>query len=717
MSNLATHEPALHAAIAQHDDALANAGLSVWLGSEPTFTDRSSLAPQWLHQALGGDKEARAQQWVARLAARSLHAVLLRSVGRQYPGEALPRWSYGLYGRRDGTQLWHGPPDPLQQVACRDADEQTLRRFRDTLCEALRVRGWSASSFDISNDPRSWRIAARRDGQSPSADALNDAALCRPLCHHNCIPHEGLHDALARQGVYLFIVHGIPTPLSSAAQHAGVDLPAFDTVAEFSEGLAALSDASKAVALDHLILTGFPPPTDASVTWTTVTPDPAVIEVNMAPLPTLAQYHAAMCQLFDSAAQGGLHAERYYYNGHIVDSGGGGHITLGGASPQQSPFRLYPWLLPRLVSYFSRHPSLSYLFAVDHIGSASQSPRPDEGLRDAPRELQLALQLLTRETDLDLECAWATLAPFMTDYTGNTHRAEINIEKLANPYLPGRGQLGLVEFRALRMAPTPQWATAMAALLRSIVAMLCKQTVSLDLADWGEALHEQFALPFHLEQDFDCVLDDIATAGFALTDPLSRALCTDDHRHLADSEFAGYRIRLRRAIQLWPLMGDVAGQERGGSRLVDASTTRLELCIRSATASEDAAPLPLMAVQGYRLALRKERDRHGSALVAGVRYRSYQPQLGLHPTLAAQAPLQFKFVVPQRQNALLITLHEWHPDGTAYAGLPSDREDARTRIRERIVTKEITGVSPADFREPPAAACGSHFLDLRFCAP
>ena len=39
--------------------------------------------------------------------------LVLRSVGRQYPGEARPRWNLGLYRRRDGAALWHGPPDPI----------------------------------------------------------------------------------------------------------------------------------------------------------------------------------------------------------------------------------------------------------------------------------------------------------------------------------------------------------------------------------------------------------------------------------------------------------------------------------------------------------------------------------------------------------------------------------------------------------------------------
>jgi uncharacterized protein (DUF2126 family) len=39
----------------------------------------------------------------------------------------------------------------------------------------------------------------------------------------------------------------------------------------------------------------------------------------------------------------------------------------------------------------------------------------------------------------------------VADTSGNVHRSELNIEKLWNPDLPGRGCLVLVDFRAFRM--------------------------------------------------------------------------------------------------------------------------------------------------------------------------------------------------------------------------------------------------------------------------
>jgi uncharacterized protein (DUF2126 family) len=71
------------AAVHGHDERIARRGLAIWVGSEPTFTDRGSQAPEWLYTAVGGEKEARARNLLAGLAARAPGAMILRSTGRR----------------------------------------------------------------------------------------------------------------------------------------------------------------------------------------------------------------------------------------------------------------------------------------------------------------------------------------------------------------------------------------------------------------------------------------------------------------------------------------------------------------------------------------------------------------------------------------------------------------------------------------------------------
>jgi uncharacterized protein (DUF2126 family) len=113
--------PALAAEIAAHDDALARRGLDIWIGAEPTFTDRRSQDPWWLGQAEGGDKERRASALLLALAPRLAGPVrLMRVRGRQYPGEAAPRFCLGALFRRRGAPAkaapeaagLDGPPAP-----------------------------------------------------------------------------------------------------------------------------------------------------------------------------------------------------------------------------------------------------------------------------------------------------------------------------------------------------------------------------------------------------------------------------------------------------------------------------------------------------------------------------------------------------------------------------------------------------------------------------
>ena len=132
------------AAVRRHDERIAARGLTIWVGSEPTYTDRQAQTPEWLSQALGGDKQARAQALLGGLCRRFPGGIVLRSVGRQYPGEALPRWSLGLIRRRDGVPLWQGPPDPLRNSGSVGALPD-LDRWARALQGAFGTQGYPAA--------------------------------------------------------------------------------------------------------------------------------------------------------------------------------------------------------------------------------------------------------------------------------------------------------------------------------------------------------------------------------------------------------------------------------------------------------------------------------------------------------------------------------------------------------------------------------------------
>jgi uncharacterized protein (DUF2126 family) len=697
------------AAIRAHDEAVAACGLDVWVGAEPTFTNRRSESSEWLTDALGETKQAHACRIIKRLRDRYHGAFVLRTLGRQYAGERQPRWSLGLYRRRDGRPLAEGlPSDPLG-ASC-PCDEARMTAFWQSLTAVLDGEGWAAKGFRIDADT-GLRVVFRCDAQPPAADPARDVRLGRRSLHQQAIPPSGAVDELAGEGLYLVGLGCAPTGPGNSLQPC-IELPEFAQVAPFIAFLERVARAAREAGLSALVWRGFPPPVDETVAWATLTPDPAVLEVNEAPAATVSEFLAMSRGLFAVAESEGLAPYRLQYNGVISESGGGGQFTLGGPSPLRSPFFIAPQLMTSLITYLNHHPSLSYWFAPPYVGSFSQSPRPDENVLESFSELQVALQHLAATAEPEPEFIWRSLSPFLVDTSGNAHRSEVNIEKLWNPDLPARGCLGLVEFRALRMAMDAETAAAIAAMLRALAAMLSRQNTAYRLIEWGSRLHDRFALPYYLRQDLRTVFRDLEAAGLGLDAPITERLYADDWRHIGHAEWGGCRLDVDQAIEFWPLLGDAALQE-GGSRLVDASTTRLQLSLRPrAGCATDLGAWQLLAGR-YRVPLRQEQDESGPVLVMGLRYRAFVPWTGLHPGLGAQGPIVLTLLPPGAQRGLRVTLHDWQPQGQPYDGLPDSIDEARRRIRERFVVEEIASDQAPDAVPPPAVALSDYCLDLR----
>jgi uncharacterized protein (DUF2126 family) len=453
-------------------------------------------------------------------------------------------------------------------------------------------------------------------------------------------------------------------------------------------------------------LEGYPPPPSPDRLRFSVTPDPGVLEVNLPPVASCREVAALHRTVFDAALVSGLTAERHLLDGRAAGSGGGNHITIGGPTPEQSPWLVRPDLLASLVTFAQHHPSLSYLFTGLFVGPTSQAPRVDEARHDALYELEIALPRLYESPP-----AWqvdALLRHLLVDVAGSTHRAEISIDKLFDPQTP-YGRQGLVELRAFEMPPHPRMLAAQAILVRALVASFVAEPYRHALVRWGSELHDRFLLPYYLWHDFEDVLAHLASHGAALPAEAYRPFVELRCPLAGAIEVGAARVEVRNAIEPWHVLGEEATQA-GTARYVDSSVERIELRAigldpERYTVCVNGAVVPLRAAAG--------RD----VRVGGVRFRAWCPPHALHPQLGIHHPLRIDVIDTwARRGVAAAAYHVWHPEGRGYDAPPLTRVEAEAR-RTRRFTHEGPQAWPVAARETAPHPDQPYTLDLRRIDP
>ena len=645
--------------------------------------------------------------------------------GKRYPGESLPRWALEIIARRDARPLWPDrppgggdprafvdrlaarlgavvheafedpwkileaeaalPPDVDPRAAGLDDPEERQRLARILDRGVGRVAGWVLPLAVGEGD--AWRSETWtfRRGRLFLLFGDSPLGLRLPLASLGPVPEPDVDeppvippDPRQAQGRAPRPPKPVRTALCVEPREDAlwVFLPPLPSFARFCRLVEAIDAVRDEIGIDAA-LEGYPPPPSPDAFRFSVTPDPGVLEVNIPPSSSTIEYARRIEQVFAAALRSGLHSEKYLLDGRMAGSGGGHHITLGGPTPPESPFLRRPDLLASLLTFLQHHPSLSYLFAGLFIGPTSQAPRVDEARHETLYELEIAL---ARAFEPDAAPpAWLSDRLFrhlLVDMTGNTHRAEVSIDKLFDPATP-HGRQGLIELRAFEMPPHPRMVIAQGLLARALIAAFAAEPYRAPLVRWGQALHDRFLLPSVLWRDFEDVLSALADRGVALPAAGYRPFLDLRCPLVGILQAGDVTLEVSNALEPWHVLGEEM-TTAGTTRFVDSSVERIEVL-----ASGLVPGRHVVMVNGHVLPLHAT-PRAGTS-VGGVRFRAWAPPHSLHAHLGIHHPIRLDVVDAWAHRSLGgCAYHVWHPEGRAHDTPPLTRFEAAARRAQRF---------------------------------
>ncbi|CAN3128738.1 DUF2126 domain-containing protein [Mycobacterium sp. smrl_JER01] len=692
---------------------------------EPLWTDATLLADPW-------QQEPR-DRTPTPDAARRLLAAIAQSLGLP-AGQVRPAYEDALARLAGAVRQPDGLPVAAEEDLAHDTPQaraQLLTRLDASVAEPAAYvlplhrhadeTGWASADWKL----RRGRIVLL-DGDSP-------AGLRLPLDSISWNPPPpvmesdptrprgrlgGVADAPPVGTATVEHADGVPTTALVGEIRDGllyVFLPPIEELEHFVDLIQRIETAAAAIDTP-VVIEGYGPPADPRLTSTTITPDPGVIEVNVAPTASFAEQRRQLETLYAEARLARLATEQFDVDGSHGGTGGGNHITLGGITPADSPLLRRPDLLVSLLTYWQRHPSLSYLFAGRFIGTTSQAPRVDEGRPEALYELEIAFAEIARLTAEASSAAddgrsassaadhgrsassaadhgrSASSAPWLpdralrhllTDITGNTHRAEFCIDKLYSPD-SARGRLGLLELRGFEMPPHPQMAMVQSLLVRSLVAWFWDEPLRAPLIRHGANLHGRYLLPHFIIHDIAEVAADLRAHGIEFDTSWLDPFTEFRFPRIGTAVLGGVEIELREAIEPWNVLGEEA-TATGTARYVDSSVERLQVRLIGADRQRhivtvNGHPIPLLATD------------NPDVQVGGVRYRAWQPPSALHPTITVDGPLRFELIdAASGVSRGGCTYHVSHPGGRAYDSPPVNAVEAESRRGRRF---EASGFTP-----------------------
>lgn len=693
----------LRACAAAVEHTLKKARITLTMGGEPTYLPHDPSGEEWNTAALGPTKLTFARRFAAALV--RLHfpgALVTQFYGKQYPGEPLPRWTVSVTHHPDHA-LWPSSHRLLLDQAGHTASPRHAARLARALARELgHPRKLCRGCPSAADSPASpgWILPLDHDGRQWISDRWSFDDV--PAGQIPLIPGDS--SIGLRLPLHRLPDHHLKRALTIELKDGGLEvfLPPLTATAYF-ELIALLQRLADQLDLRDLILSGYFPHDATGLTRFTIASDPGVLEVNLPPSTTWEEFRHQLIILESAAHASGLRTIKFNYNGFEQGTGGGAHLCFGGPQAAQSPFLTRRDLLPSVLRYFHNHPVLAYAFTGMFVGPSCQAPRVDETGEDARAELELALRGAAQVAD-DPYLFTLLFRDLLTDRSGNTHRAEISVDKLWNPSSP-TGTLGVVEFRAVETTPDAETLALIALLFRAILARLALQPFTAPLTRWGSSLHDRFFLPSQLRKNLQRITHDLARHGIPYQSRWLDPFWQWRFPVLGQLKLPQGTITVRHALESWPLLGE---QPLGSStvRAIDSSNERVEITLSPSLAATGNTLL----VNGIPL---RFPFRAPSGCHLGLRFRAHYCVPSLHPHITAQSPLQFNWV-DRRTGRVLAAAdwHSWRPEGGNYPDRPHDPAEAARRRAERWIPRPDRIGQTITFRPAPAPD-QSLTIDLR----
>ena len=466
-------------------------------------------------------------------------------------------------------------------------------------------------------------------------------------------------------------------------------LPPVDYIEHYLDLIASIEATAEKLQMPVRI-EGYTPPSDYRVQKLIVSPDPGVIEVNIHPAKTWQEIVDNTTALYEEAFLARLGTEKFMVDGRHTGTGGGNHVTIGGAKPADSPLLRRPDLLRSLITYWQHHPALSYLFAGSFVGPTSQAPRIDEGRDERLYEVEIAFDQIPKHGEVPFWMTDRIFRNLLVDITGNTHRTEFCIDKLYSPD-SSTGRLGILEFRAFDMPPHKHMALVQSLLVRALVAKFWREPYEKKLVRWGTELHDRFLLPHFAYLDMIDVVNDLKAAGYAFDISWFDPFFEFRFPHYGTITVDNIQLEIRLGIEPWHVLGEELSNS-GTARFVDSSLERLQVKVSGFVENRH-----ILVCNGCRVPLRSSGTK--GEYVAGIRYKAWNPPSALHPTIGVDAPLVFD-IVDTWSNRVLggCTYFVSHPGGRSFDTYPVNSYEAESR---RISRFWNFGHTPAQNEEIP----------------